>query len=175
MPPLGQGSLLEELEPSTSGGGSPTPGGQVSSPSGGVDRWKWAKIVGSVVAISLCGWIIARQVAGGGDPRGETNQRVVIDAETGEVLKTYRIRENDGAPYANPNTGRRTLFPAEMCFWTRDGKAKLTPTYVLLAEYAGRKGPTVCPDCGRNVVARNPAPPMQLMSDAAQRESGRKE
>ena len=42
--------------------------------------------------------------------------------------------------------------------WTKDGKIKQDPTPVLLNEYAGKPGPTFCPDCGRRVVAHNPPP-----------------
>ena len=51
-------------------------------------------------------------------------------------------------------------------------KAKLEPTYVLLNKYIGKPGPTICPDCGREVKGHNPLPPPELMEEA--RAVGRK-
>src|SRR5690349_11481172 len=49
-------------------------------------------------------------------------------------------------------------YQAELCYWTKDGTTKDTPTYVLLNKYKGKSEPTFCPDCGRLVVGRNPGP-----------------
>ena len=59
----------------------------------------------------------------------------------------------------SPYTNKKTGYPAEKCFWTRDGKRKAEPTYLLLNEHRGKKGPTICPDCGRIVYPHNPTPP----------------
>jgi len=53
-------------------------------------------------------------------------------------------------------SGKNTGYEAELCYWTKDGKPKETPTPVLLNIYKGIKGPTFCPDCGRLVVGHNP-------------------
>src|SRR5262249_14355936 len=86
------------------------------------------------------------------------NDRVYICSETGksfhvdlaslhgQVIPIY-------SPYSHKNTG----FPAELCYWTADGKPKSDPTPVLLKELIGAPGPTFCPDCGRLVVPHNPA------------------
>jgi len=80
--------------------------------------------------------------------------RVFIDATTG---KSYSIELKVGMPFPAPApSGGNTGYPAEACYWTKDGHVKKDPTYVLLNIYKGSKEPTFCPDCGRLVVAHNP-------------------
>lgn len=95
--------------------------------------------------------------------------RVMIDAATGDIITRFRLEDGMSMPYPHPRTGERTVWPAEACFWTADGKAKLEPTYVLLNEFVGKPGPTKCPDCGRDVVRHNPMPPDELILEAAGR------
>jgi len=78
-----------------------------------------------------------------------------------ETMKTFQHKPKMGEtiPVESPYTHRKTGYPTEKCFWTRDGKRKLKPTYVLLNKYRGKKGPTICPDCGRIVYPHNPTPP----------------
>jgi len=116
-------------------------------------------------------WIMFATIAGSGaNPGVASRHRTMIDSVTLEVFKDFGIREGDTIPYKNPKTGEHTLFPAERCYWTKDGKAKVEPTYVLLNEDAGKPGPTICPDCGRRVVPHNPMPPLQLMQEAMEKE-----
>ncbi len=96
-----------------------------------------------------------------------SRSRVVVDAETGEVVQAFHIEDNSAYPWVNPKTGKKTLYPPEHCYWTKDGNAKLEPTYVLLNEIAGKPGKTFCPDCGREVVIHNPLPPSKLLQEAA--------
>ena len=59
---------------------------------------------------------------------------------------------------AKAPSGGNTGYPSEKCYWTKDGKIKTEPTYVLLNIYKNSSEPTFCPDCGRLVVSHNPAP-----------------
>jgi hypothetical protein len=86
-----------------------------------------------------------------------TNERVFIDAENGKTF-TYKIKIGDTFPIASPYTGKRTGYHAEACYWTKDGKIKKDPTYVLLNRYVDKPGPTFCPDCGRLVREMNDPP-----------------
>ncbi|MCC6676372.1 MAG: hypothetical protein IT436_04445 [Phycisphaerales bacterium] len=97
-----------------------------------------------------------------------SKRRTLVDSETGTVFANHPVSLQETVPFTNPKTGKRTLFPAEACYWTKDGGAKLTPTYVLLNEAVGKPGPTLCPDCGRKVVFHNPLPPAEDMLKAAQ-------
>jgi len=78
-----------------------------------------------------------------------------------ETRKTFEHKPQVGEkiPVMSPYTNRKTGYIAEECFWTRDGKRKSKPTYVLLNEHIGKKGPTICPDCKRIVYPHNPMPP----------------
>ena len=40
--------------------------------------------------------------------------------------------------------------------------------------YKGDDSPTMCPDCGRRVVGRNPAPPDEIMLEALKAEAERR-
>ncbi len=86
---------------------------------------------------------------------------------------TYQMAPGERQPVFSPFSKERTGYPAEKCFWTRDGKAKLEPTFVLLNHYIGKKDePTICPDCGRLVEPRNPTPPPELIAEAYARKTG---
>lgn len=79
-----------------------------------------------------------------------------IDAKTGKAFK-YSPKAGDNWPVDAPSGGK-TGYPAERCWWTKDGKTRETPFPVLLEQTLGKPGPTFCPDCGRLVTPRNPAP-----------------
>jgi hypothetical protein len=127
-------------------------------------RWK---IIGSIAALLIAAVILGWQLFSG-PPSAETltRRRDLIDSQTLEVFKDFRVADDSRAPWLNPQTGATTLYPAEKCFWTKEGKAKIDPTYVLLNLYVGKTGDTICPDCGRRVVAHNPPPPIGLLNDA---------
>ena len=67
----------------------------------------------------------------------------------------YEIKIGDSVPVKAPS-GEKSGYPAELCYWTKDGQPKEDPTPVLLNQYVGKSGPTFCPDCGRLVVNHNP-------------------
>jgi len=91
-----------------------------------------------------------------------------VEAICAVTLKHYPHEREAGEsyPFYSPFTKDRTGYPAERCYWTKDGKAKAEPTYVLLNEYINKPGPTICPDCGRLVEPHNPPPPAELMAAA---------
>jgi hypothetical protein len=61
-------------------------------------------------------------------------------------------------PVKSPDTGNMSGYPAELCYWNKDGTPKTEPTAVALNSYLGKPEPTFCPDCGRLVVEHNPLP-----------------
>jgi hypothetical protein len=84
-----------------------------------------------------------------------STQRVYIDIENGKTFN-YKLKPGDMARVKSPFSGKDTGVEAERCFWTKDGKPKNEPTYVLLNSAVGKPEPTFCPDCGRLVVPLNP-------------------
>ena len=82
--------------------------------------------------------------------------RMFVDAETGEAFE-YNLSGNAEIPAPAPS-GKKTGYPAEACYWTKDGQAKPEPTWVLINMWKGSNEPTFCRDCGRLVVGHNPAP-----------------
>lgn len=80
--------------------------------------------------------------------------RVFIDSTD---LKPFNhdLVKGESIPVDAPSGGK-TGYPAELCFWTKDGQPKTDPTPVLLNSWIGKPEPTFCPDCGRLVVPNNP-------------------
>lgn len=128
-------------------------------------------LVFSVLGIAVAALVVAYQLFGG-PPSAATLSRTrdMMCSETGTAFERYNVPDGATFPLANPKTGRNTLFPAEKCYWTKDGKAKTTPTLVLLNEFTGKTGTTICPDCGRKVTAHNALPSTDLRLEAAVRE-----
>lgn len=86
----------------------------------------------------------------------EMGREMYID-ETGRTFERRLGRVGDAAKVKSP-WGTRA-FPAERCYWTREGGVKSEATVVMLKSYVEGPGArTYCPDCGREVVAGNPVP-----------------
>jgi hypothetical protein len=86
----------------------------------------------------------------------QARHRMFVDSATMQPFR-HDIEQNEEIPVTAPSGGK-TGFPAELCYWTQDGKVKTDPTPVLLNIWIGKSGPTFCPDCGRLVVGNNPYP-----------------
>ena len=87
----------------------------------------------------------------------DVNTVVCVDSETGQSFR-HRMQMGELSPFLSPYTKHNTGYPAEVCYWNADGTLRKEPFPVLLNTYAGKAEPTFCPDCGRLVVGRNPAP-----------------
>ena len=111
-------------------------------------------IAGAVVLIGVVFAVGAIRGITTSEAEALSNQRMYIDASTGKPFKVT-IKEGMNSPVKAPSGGT-TGWPAESCYWTKDGKVKEEPTYVLLNILKGSKDPTFCPDCGRLVVGHNP-------------------
>ena len=82
--------------------------------------------------------------------------RVFIDAKTN---KPFNVTLKPGMSYpVEAPSGGKTGYPAEKCYWNKDGSVRKEPYYVLLNSLAGKSEPTFCPDCGRLVRPHNPSP-----------------
>ncbi|MCS7032719.1 MAG: hypothetical protein NZ561_01850 [Phycisphaerae bacterium] len=117
------------------------------------------KLTTGLILVAGVGLLIYRAIDtfGGGEMVANNRNRMFIDAETGQTFR-YEIKVGDTIPVRSPYTGRNTGYEAEACFWTKEGKPKREPTWVLLNTHRGKPEPTFCPDCGRLVVPLNPAP-----------------
>ena len=78
-----------------------------------------------------------------------------------ETNKTFShvLQKGEQWPVTSPYTNKKTGYPTEQCYWTKDGKRKRTPTFVVLNSNLGKPGDTLCPDCNRVVVGHNQPPP----------------
>lgn len=109
-------------------------------------------IVAVLIALVFAGWMVYSSL--GSDAARSTRDRTFIDSTTGKPF-SYTLRMGDKMPVRAPS-GQNSGYPAEMCYWTKDGKPKSDPTPVLLNTWIGKSEPTFCPDCGRLVVPNNP-------------------
>ena len=135
-------------------------------------------IVGGVSLLATIAALafLATKMGGGPPDAGAASRvRVAMDSVTGEVFETFRIKEGDAMPWEHPSTGDRTVYPIERCYWSADGGAQAKPTFVILNEMLGRPGPTICPDCGREVVRHNPLPPPEALLEALEAAKARGE
>lgn len=101
-------------------------------------------------------WWQYNHAMGDGGVSDMSRGQIFMDASTGKPF-THTLGAGDTIPIKAPSGGA-TGYPAELCFWTPDGKPRTEPVPVLMNEYKNVKGPTFCPDCNRLVRMRNPTP-----------------
>lgn len=94
-----------------------------------------------------------------GDTEAEaaSTDRIFMCSETGKPFH-LTIKPGMMMPVESPYSGKKTGYQAALCYWTKDGQLKKDPTPVLMNEFAGKKPPTFCPDCGRLVGPQAPPP-----------------
>lgn len=112
-------------------------------------------VIIAIVALGLM-YVSFRANFGGSDAAQSSATRNFIDSKTNQPF-AHTLKAGETLPLDAPSGGK-TGYPAELCYWTKDGKIKTEPTAVLLQQTLGKPGPTFCPDCGRLVVLHNPAP-----------------
>jgi hypothetical protein len=109
-----------------------------------------------VIAIAAFGLAAYRLSRATPRPVAAANTRMLMDAETGQLV-AVNVADGFGPfPAVHTRTGRRTLYPTEVCY--ADGCAAKGGTHVILNRYLGRDGPTHCPACGAEVRFHNPGP-----------------
>jgi hypothetical protein len=108
-----------------------------------------------ILMLLVAGYLVWRAL-GPSEAESLASDRYFIDSKTMKPFR-HNLTIGDQIPCKAPSGGQ-TGYPAELCYWTKDGKPKESPTPVLLNEFAGKTGPTFCPDCGRLVIAHNPLP-----------------
>lgn len=113
---------------------------------------KSVAIVLAVVAIGVAVYVVKGSLFSSVVTNERT--RMFVDATTGQGFR-HELQAGESIPIDAPS-GHKTGYPAELCYWTKDGTPKSDPTPVLLNTYIGKSEPTFCPECGRLVVGNNP-------------------
>jgi len=121
----------------------------LASPAG-----KGASIVVAVIGLMVVVWVAKSSFSS--DIVSYSRDRKFIDAKTGKSF-SYQISPGETYPVPAPS-GEKSGYPAELCYWTKDGKLRSEPYPVLINLWVKKPGPTFCPDCGRLVIAHNPVP-----------------
>jgi hypothetical protein len=114
-----------------------------------------------VVLILAAGYLSYRTLTEADPAAPRPLERDFVCSDTGRHF-VYTLQMGDTWPVLSPFSKKHTGYPAERCYWTRDGKRKSAPTYVILNEMVKKPGDTICPDCGRLVVGHNPEPPANV-------------
>jgi hypothetical protein len=138
-------------------------------------RGRSITLVAVIIVLAAAAFFIWRSL-GPSEAEAMSRDRVFIDSKTMKAFE-HELKIGDRIPVDAPSGGR-TGYPAELCYWTKDGKEKKDPTAVLLKHWIRESGPTFCPDCGRLVVGHNPTPgpgakPPPLQSEYKERDRGR--
>ncbi|MFQ5501740.1 MAG: hypothetical protein ACE5EQ_05490 [Phycisphaerae bacterium] len=111
-----------------------------------------------VVLFGAAGYLVYRTVTvtmkTAEDPVPNTPPVMYMCAETGKTFK-HVPQMGEKMPIQSPHSGKKTGYRAEQCFCVKDGKQATEPTYVILNDYLGKKGPTTCPSCGALVYPHN--------------------
>ncbi|MFH1419103.1 MAG: hypothetical protein ABII12_12570 [Planctomycetota bacterium] len=123
-------------------------------------------IVLVIVFLCTAGYLTYRTLTTAPPPEPGKNEVTLMCAETGKLFP-HDLKTGETWPVMSPHSTKKTGFPAEKCYWTKDGKRKETPTYVILNHYLNKPGDTICPDCGRIVIPHNPPPPPDTPRAAA--------
>lgn len=111
-----------------------------------------------VILFSTAGYLTYHTLTTAEDPTPAPPPATYMCSETDKTFE-HIAQMGERLPVLSPHTNRRTGYPAEMCFWTKDNKRKEEPTYVVLNDYLGKPGPTICPTCDRIITHGNEEPP----------------
>lgn len=117
------------------------------------------KITAALVILAVCAGLY-REFKSVATPAAVTDERtrVFVDSENGKAFN-HELVIGETFPVYSPYSGKNTGYPAELCYWNKDGTFRTSnPTPVLMNFWLGKLGPTFCPDCGRLVVLHNPMP-----------------
>lgn len=114
-----------------------------------------------IVLLGTAAYLTYKTLTTADPPEAVPIETTFMCAKTGLTFP-YAMKDGEHWPVLSPHSKERTGYPAERCYWTRDGKRKATPTYVILNESLGKPGDTICPDCGRIVVGHNQPPPADV-------------
>lgn len=115
----------------------------------------------SLALITTAGYLTFRAFTDPGDMKPDPANIICMCAETKQIFE-HKPEIGENWPVMSPYTKRKTGYPVERCYWTKDNKQKSKPDYVILNEHLGLKGATLCPVCGRIVVGHNPPPPSNV-------------
>ncbi len=110
-----------------------------------------------LLLFGAAGYLTYRTLTNAPIPTAEGMESMFVCSETLKAFP-YTVKEGEDYPVESPFSKKKTGYPGEACYWTKDGKQKTEATWVLLNSHIGKSGDTKCPDCGRVVVGHNPRP-----------------
>lgn len=125
-------------------------------------------VVVFMALFSAAGYLAYNALRVAPPPEPDPPPAVYLCVETQKPFD-HIVQKGERIPVLSPHSKRHTGYPTEQCYWTRDGKRRRSPTYVVLNDYLGKPDqPTLCPDCGRVVMhGLKPPPPDTPLADDA--------
>lgn len=124
----------------------PRRGGPLSGPAG---------LAFAIALLALAAFLTYRVFYQAEPDAWQPTERMFVCSESGRPFK-YAISIGENFPVASPFSRTKTGYPAEPCYWSKDGKLMEQPvTWVILNKTLNKDGDTKCPECGRVVVGHN--------------------
>ena len=117
---------------------------------------RYTAIILFILAFCVAGLSYMRSF-GKTDAEKYSDAPVFIDSETGQSFN-YQLQSGEVPPVLSPFTGKRTAYPADFSWWSKDGTILDTPEPVLMNAWIDKPGPTFAPLSGR-LVTPHEAPP----------------
>jgi len=148
---------------STSVSNSPRRGGPLSGPGG---------VILVLVLFGAAGALFYKNYRHAAAENPVDSMRRYMCTEDANVFVAM-LKLGESPPVVCPQCKKKTGFPCEACYWTKDGGVKDTPTWVILNRHLNKEGDTICPDCGRVVVGHNPDPRKANPPDVMRNPGGR--
>lgn len=108
-------------------------------------------VIFALGALGLMGWMLL--VPDDAANAVSDTQNIWFIDEDGNA---FRQKLEPGASVDVRGPNGKPAFVAELCYWTKEGKPKDSPTAVLLNRHVNKPEPTFCPDCRRLVLPMNP-------------------
>jgi hypothetical protein len=101
-----------------------------------------------VLLVLVIAFVSFRSATGPSLAAQNASQQPFICTETHKLF-FHTLKPGEKLPIYSSYSGKNTAYPADQCWWTKDGKLRSEPFYFLRNSYLGKRGPTFCPDCGR--------------------------
>jgi hypothetical protein len=161
-------SKMPSLVDAPQGAANGSPSAKAGKPGQRVNSDQMKMGVAIIAIVAAAGFFAWQFLNSGPDMQSILGRGAAVDEQGGQFAN-FTIPDS-APPWTNPKTGAKDLWPAEQCWWTKTGEVRSEPFLVKVLPETS----VTCPDCGRRVTLRNPAPPYTQIEAARKRDAARK-